>query len=166
MLHHSILRLVEVCDDVVVVIGPDASPPALPPGAPVTIARDAIEGQGPLAGVLAGLAGITNDLAIVVGGDMPELSTPVMLEMLAVVGQTSADAVALADEGRFRPLPIVVRPRRAREVAHAAIHDGERSLRGFLSRLRVAVIDEPTWHGLDPERRTLRDVDEPGDLAE
>jgi hypothetical protein len=26
------------------------------------------------------------------------------------------------------------------------------------------VIDEPTWIALDPERRTLIDVDEPADL--
>ena len=30
--------------------------------------------------------------------------------------------------------------------------------------LRVAVIDEPTWHALDPDRATLRDVDVPADL--
>lgn len=30
--------------------------------------------------------------------------------------------------------------------------------------MRVAVIAEATWTGLDPGRETLRDVDEPGDL--
>ena len=29
----------------------------------------------------------------------------------------------------------------------------------------MAVIDEATWTALDPERATLRDVDEPGDLG-
>ncbi len=29
----------------------------------------------------------------------------------------------------------------------------------------TAVIDVPTWTALDPERRTLRDVDTPEDLA-
>ena len=30
--------------------------------------------------------------------------------------------------------------------------------------MRVAVIDETTWMALDPQRRTLRDVDTRGDL--
>jgi 6-phosphogluconolactonase (cycloisomerase 2 family) len=39
-------------------------------------------------------------------------------------------------------------------------------LRDLLGAMRVAVIDEPTWVALDPGRRTLFDVDEPGDLAD
>ena len=75
------------------------------------------------------------------------------------------DAVALQDGDRFRPLPSLVRVAPARDAAHALLHAGERSLRSLLDALRVAVIDEPTWTALDPARRTLFDVDEPGDLA-
>jgi hypothetical protein len=35
----------------------------------------------------------------------------------------------------------------------------------LLRTLRIAIVDEPTWTSLDPDRRTLFDVDEPGDLA-
>ena len=42
--------------------------------------------------------------------------------------------------------------------------EGERSLRAWLQAMRMAVIDEATWTALDPERATLRDVDEPADL--
>jgi molybdenum cofactor guanylyltransferase len=133
-------------------------------GTPVRIARDAVEGEGPLAGLLAGLLDVSTEWALVAGGDMPELSTAVLLEMLEVARGAPVDAVTLADEGRYRPLPVALRSGPAREVAHRALHDGERSLRGFLDGLRVAVVDEPTWHALDPERRTLHDVDAPGDL--
>jgi hypothetical protein len=44
------------------------------------------------------------------------------------------------------------------------LHEGERSLHRFLDAVRVAVIDEQTWRRSDPERRTLRDIDVPGDL--
>jgi hypothetical protein len=47
---------------------------------------------------------------------------------------------------------------------HTLLHAGERRLRALSDALRTAVIDESTWLALDPERRTLRDVDEPGDL--
>jgi molybdenum cofactor guanylyltransferase len=164
LLHHAIVRLAEVCGDVVVVLAPEVPEPALPMGAPVRFARDAVEGEGPLAGLLAGLLEMSADWALVAGGDMPELSTAVLREMVDVARTAPVDAVTLADEGRYRPLPVALRSGPAREVAHRALHDGERSLRGFLDGLRVAVVDEPTWHALDPQRRTLRDIDSPGDL--
>ncbi|MGH2637431.1 MAG: hypothetical protein ACRDHU_14965, partial [Actinomycetota bacterium] len=63
-----------------------------------------------------------------------------------------------------RPLPTVVRPQPAAEVAHALLHAGRRRLHDLLDALRVAVIDEPTWRTLDPRGRTLFDVDVPADL--
>ena len=136
----------------------------LPPGISARIVRDATEGQGPLAGLIAGLSNTNSDLALVVGGDMPGLVTSVLLEMLGVASEAGVDAVALADGERFRPLPMVVRVEPARRAAHVLLHDGQRRLRSVADALRVAVIDEETWHGLDPGRSTLRDVDVPGDL--
>lgn len=166
MLHHAVLRLAEVCGDVVVVIAPTAPEPALPVGAPARVVRDATEGEGPLAGLYAGLGAVRSDLVLVAGGDMPELQTPVLLEMLKVAEEAPVDAVALMDGERFRPLPCALRAERAAEAAHTLLDSGRRRLRDLLDALRVAVIDEPTWHGLDPERRTLFDVDEPSDLAD
>jgi molybdenum cofactor guanylyltransferase len=164
LLHHAILRVAEVCGDVVLVLAPEVPEPELPVGTTTRVARDAVEGEGPLAGLLAGLLEVSTEWALVAGGDMPELSTAVLLEMLDVAREAPVDAVTLAEEGGYRPLPIALRAGPAREAAHHALHDAERSLRGFLDGLRVAVVDEPTWHALDPQRRTLRDVDTPGDL--
>jgi molybdopterin-guanine dinucleotide biosynthesis protein A len=164
LLHHPILRLGEVCAEVVIVIAPEAEEPTVPLGANVRFARDVRSGEGPLAGLLAGLEAATSDLAIVAGGDMPELSTAVLVELLRVAGEAPVDAVALQDGDRFRPLPSLVRVAPARDAAHALLHTGERSLRALLQALRIALIDEPTWTALDPVRGTLLDVDEPGDL--
>jgi hypothetical protein len=49
-------------------------------------------------------------------------------------------------------------------MAHTLLHAGRRRLRDVLDALRTAVIDEATWTALDPERRTLVDIDEPQDL--
>lgn len=148
------------------VLAPGVPEPNLPIGAPTRITRDAVEGEGPLAGLLAGLLEVSTDWTLVAGGDMPELSTAVLLEMLDVARAAPVDAVTLADEGSYRPLPVALRSGRAREATHRALHDGERSLRRLLDGLRIAIVDEPTWHSLDPQRRTLRDVDSPGDLLE
>jgi molybdenum cofactor guanylyltransferase len=164
LLHHPVLRLAEVCREVLVVVAPGAELPSLPLAAPARVVRDATEGEGPLAGVLAALTETVTDWALVAGGDMPDLRTSVLLEMLTVAGASGADAVALQDGDRLRPLPLALRSAPAREAAHALLHAGERRLRALPEALRTAVIDEPTWVGLDPERATLRDVDEPGDL--
>ncbi len=165
LLHHAVLRLGEVCTEVVVVIAPGTPVPTMPVGANARSVRDAEEGEGPLAGLLSGLESASTELALVAGGDMPDLSTAVLLEMFRVAGEAAIDAVALQDGDRFRPLPCVVRVTPARDAAHALLHTGERSLRSLLQALRTAVIDEPTWTALDPSRATLHDVDEPGDLA-
>ena len=164
LLHHPVLRLAEITGDVVVVLAPDSPEPSMPPGAPVRFVRDARAGEGPLAGALAGLGAVEGELAALAGGDMPGLSTAVILEMLRVAGEASVDAVALHDEGGFSPLPVVVRTVQAKEVAHGLVHGGERSLRAWLQAMRLAVIDEATWTALDPGRETFRDIDEPGDI--
>jgi len=164
MLHHAVLRAAEVAGSVVVVLAPDAPEPSMPSGVPVRFARDAAEGEGPLAGAYAGLLAAGTELALLVAGDMPELVAPVMLEMLRVAREAPVDAVALQDGDRFRPIPSVVRAGPALDAAHVLLHGGGRRLRDLLDALRVAVVDESTWTALDPGRRTLFDVDEPGDL--
>jgi molybdopterin-guanine dinucleotide biosynthesis protein A len=165
VLHHAVLRTLEVCDPVLVALAPGAPEPTLPPGVPVRFVHDAQPAGGPLAGTLAGLQAATTDVVVVAGGDMPELSTAVLLEMLGVARtEPTVEAVALRDGDRVPPLPIVVRRERGAQVAHASLHAGRRSLRTFLDALRVAVVDEATWRALDPGGGSLRDVDEPGDL--
>jgi molybdopterin-guanine dinucleotide biosynthesis protein A len=157
--------LTGICDEVVVVLAPGDGGSGLPPG--VTIANDPTEGEGPLAGLHAGLmAAVRSDSVVVVGGDMPELQPPVLREMLHVLAATDVEAVALADGGRPRPLPCALRTWPAADMTHTLLHAGRRRLRDVLDALRTAVVEEATWTALDPERRTLVDVDEPGDMPE
>ena len=165
LLHHAVLRLAEACGDVVVVLAPDVSEPAMPPRAPVRFVRDAEFAWGPLAGLYAGLFAVRTEHALVAAGDMPELRTPVLLEMLKVAAEVSVDAVTLRDGDRLRPLPCVVRCGLAAEAARALLHSGTRRLRDLFDALPNAVIDEEVWVPLDPERSTLFDVDEPPDLV-
>lgn len=155
--------MAEVCDEVVVVLAPGADPRDLPAG--VRAVHDPTEGGGPLAGAHAGLlAAVRSDLAVVVGGDMPDLQPSVLRLMIERAG--SADAVALQDGGDLRPLPMVVRTWPAAEMAHSLLHAGRRSLRELAQALGASVIEEETWTALDPGRHTLIDVDEPGDLSQ
>jgi molybdopterin-guanine dinucleotide biosynthesis protein A len=163
LLHHAILTLAQVCEPVLVVMAPEGDPD-VPRGVPLLLQRDLVEGEGPLVALSHALANVHTPLALLVGGDMPELSVPVLGEMLRVADEADVDVVALQDGETFRPLPSVLRVGRMRPLAASLARDGERSLMTLMRMLRVAIIDEPTWHSLDPDRVTLRDVDRPEDL--
>ena len=165
LLHHAVQTLADVTGDVVVVLAPLATEPLLPPGVPARFARDPHEGEGPLAGAVAGLGAVDRELAVLAGGDMPGLSAGVVREMLRVATESGVDAVALRDGDRFRPLPVAVRTVTGRDEGRAVLQAGERSLRAWLRSMRVAEIDEASWAAIDPGRETLSDVDVPGDLA-
>ena len=145
------------------VLAPGADRTGLPPG--VRAVNDATEGEGPLSGLHTGLlAAVRSDAVVVAGGDMPDLQPAVLREMLRVLDEAEVDAVALADDGRTRPLPCVLRTWPAADLTHTLLHAGRRRLRDLLDAARTAVVDEATWTALDPDRRTLFDVDEPEDL--
>lgn len=164
LVQHPVARLLEVCDRVVVVLAPGAEEPPMPPGTEVTFARDAIEDEGPLRGLSAGLEAARAGWVVLTGGDMPDLQPPVLREMLRAARETGVAAVTLSDGGNERPLPCVLRAAPAAEAVDVLLQAGHRSLRDLLAAVSTVVVDEPTWTALDPERRTLMDVDVPTDL--
>lgn len=164
LLHHAVLRLLEVCDEVIVVIAPDGEEPAMPGGASVRSVRDETADEGPLRGLEAGLAAASGRWVVVAGGDMPDLQGSVLLEMLRAGRETHAVAVALSDGGDARPLPITLDLEPALRAVEDLLRSDRRSLRDLLASVTTVVMDEPTWVALDPERRTLFDVDEASDL--
>jgi molybdopterin-guanine dinucleotide biosynthesis protein A len=163
MLHHVVMRLAEVSSELIVVLAPEDAEPPMPDGVPVRFARDAAEGEGPLAGLAAGLARANVELAFVAGGDMPDLQTRVLLEMLRRM-EPAVDAVALRDGERVRPLPILVRVGPASEAGAWLLGSGRRRLRDLVDELHATVVEEAAWRAIDPLGRTLFDVDEPADL--
>jgi molybdopterin-guanine dinucleotide biosynthesis protein A len=164
LLHHSIERLLRVCDEVVVVLPPHGDEPSVPAGA-VTFARDETEHEGPLAGMAVGLAVAGSERAVVVGGDMPGLEPDVVRELLRASEETGAVAAVLSDGGDGRPLPCAVRREPALHAARRLLAAGRRRLRDLQAEVPTVVVDEATWTALDPDRRTLVDVDEPSDLG-
>ena len=66
------------------------------------------------------------------------------------------DAVALQDGDGSGRCPSVVRTASAVEVAHALLHDGRRALRDLLDALRLAVVDEPRGSRSTPSAEPVR----------
>lgn len=170
LLHLAINAVAGVVGEIVVVVGADAPEPALPPDVPVpvVIARDAIAGQGPLAGLAAGLAAASHPLAFLVGGDQPALRPALLRELLlrldAEAGDAQLDVVGLEEDGRLRPLPVALRVATVGPAAGVALAEGTRSLIGLFGRLRAGTLGPDRWRELDPAGDSLRDVDTPGDL--
>jgi len=162
LLHLPVLALAAVCEEVLVVAAPGATPD-LPDGA-ARVLHDGEPQPGPLAGLVVGLEEASAPLVLVVGGDMPTLSAAVLRELADDAHETAAVAVALSDGDEVRPLPCALRRDEALAAARGLLVTGERSLRSLLSRLAVRAIPEESWRALDPEGETLRDVDRPEDL--
>jgi molybdopterin-guanine dinucleotide biosynthesis protein A len=170
LLHLAIEAVGGVVDEVVVVVGADAPAPLMPDGlwVPVVIARDAVAGQGPLAGLAAGLAVASHPLALLVGGDQPALQPALLRELLnrldASTDGVAFDVVGLEEDGQLRPLPAALRAATVRRAADVALASGTRSLMGLFDRLRVQALAPGEWLALDPAGDSLRDVDTRTDL--
>jgi molybdopterin-guanine dinucleotide biosynthesis protein A len=162
LLARSIDAARSVVSTVVVVLAP-GSARDLP--ADVVVAHDADAYEGPLAGLVAGLAAMPPDIerVLVVGGDMPTLSTPVLALLLDMLGEVGPAAAVILDEGG--PMPMAVRASRAETVARDLLASGERRLRALPEHLRAAVVPATEWRALDPDGATLRDIDRPADLG-
>lgn len=170
LLHLAIDAVARVADEVVVVVGADAPAPALPPGGPVpvVVARDAVAGQGPLAGLAAGLAAASHPFALLVGGDQPALEPALLRELTRRLTPEAdgppLDVVGLEEDGRLRPLPVALRVATVGPAAVVALAGGTRSLVGLFDRLRAGALGPEQWRPLDPAGDSLRDVDTRDDL--
>jgi molybdopterin-guanine dinucleotide biosynthesis protein A len=164
LVQHAIATLAGLCREVLVVVPPVGDGPPMPTDVDARLVRDPEPFGGPLMGLLAGLEQAREPIALVVGGDMPDLQPAVLRSLVAALDDPDAEAALLGHRGRSQPLPVAVRNGAATPAARRLLADGERSLTALAGKLRVAVIDEIEWRGLDPTAATLRDIDRPEDL--
>lgn len=173
------VRTVAAIADEVVVAGPPLST-LEPLGEYVRVVADDEPFAGPLAALAGVLGSVTNELAILVGGDMPALAPDVLVEMLQrLISDPDVDAVVLqapsgvAGSGagsepvapvKLQVLPLALRVGPASIAARDAMHVGDRSLVRLLGRLRSIELPAAAWLALDPAGGTLLDVDVPADL--
>ena len=162
LLRFAIEAVRRVTTEVIVVAAPGGRP-ALPSG--VRLVHDEAAFEGPLAGCYGGLLAAREPLVIVVGGDMPTLQPAVLAALIRGLAASSADVAVLDHVGRRQPLPTVLRTGTGTEVVRRLLADRERRLGALFERLLVHVLPETEWRALDPASESLRDIDEPADLA-
>jgi molybdenum cofactor guanylyltransferase len=151
----------------VIVVGAAQALPSIP-GITCRTVDDPEPFGGPLQALAGGLRATSTDLAIVVAGDMPTLVPDVLALLMETLRSSSdVDAVVLADPrdpSRRQPVPLAIRVAAARMAAGAALEAGDRSLVRLLGRMALVELAAAQWQPLDPEARTLVDIDVPDDL--
>lgn len=176
ILAHAVAAIEPLVDEIILA-GPAPDPPLEPgAGTPLRPVPDLEPFAGPLPALAGALREAGGQVALIVGGDMPMLVPAVLRALLdqladAAAADSAIELVQLAppvDPGdaddRARVLPFACRVAPAVIEAERALRAGDRSLRGLLSRLPGALVPAAIWTALDPEARTLVDVDTPAEL--
>jgi molybdopterin-guanine dinucleotide biosynthesis protein A len=157
-----VVRLVgTVVGPIVVVAAPGQELPPLPEG--VVIARDPVSGRGPLQGLAAGLRALPEsvDLAFATATDVPFLEPAWIGRLIALVGDHDL-AIPFA-EGYHHPLAALYRPSTALPAMEVLL-DADRLRPVFLMEaIRTRVVEAVELRGIDPELRTLRNLNHPED---
>ena len=164
LIHRPVHALARLGAEVVVVCAPDAPDLPLPEDVALRVVRDAVLDEGPLAGVIAGLAEVRTPTALIAAGDMPELQVAVLRTMLRTLDEPGVEAVWLQDGDRPRPFPLAVRTAPAAAAARPLFDAGQRRLRALPIELgsagpRRARVDGPRPGAPhDARRRRTRDL--------
>jgi molybdenum cofactor guanylyltransferase len=164
LFHRPLRALLDSCDDVVIVLAPDAPEPPLPDGADrARFVRDLVAYEGPLAGTRIGLEHVRGEYALLVAADMPGVSSPLFL-LMAERARVARKAIVLRDTDGQRPLPAVLQVAPALALARKLLNSGERRLRALVEGLEPEELPKAIWASADAQGAWRHDVDVPEDL--
>jgi molybdopterin-guanine dinucleotide biosynthesis protein A len=163
------------CGPVVVVAAPGQHVPPLP--ADVPIARDPLEGRGPLQGIAAGLHALLEsrggsdgvDAAFVTSTDAPFLEPALIARLAALRGGDHDIAVPHTDD-HFHPLAAIYACSCLTHIEALLAADRLRPFFLF-ERVRTVICDgrtllaDPDLATADPELRSFENINTPDDYA-
>lgn len=164
LLHHSIRAVGSVCEEVLVVGAPSGLTVALPDdlSAEPLVVLDADFHVGPLVALVDAARSASRDRLLVVAGDMPELQPAVLRHLLSWGDEFGGSCLSAG--GWAQPFPMGLGREAAISTGEALTATGERSLRRLIESVPVEITPEEEWRILDPDARSLRDIDRPEDL--
>jgi molybdopterin-guanine dinucleotide biosynthesis protein A len=159
LIEHVVATLRRLFDEVVVVAAPGQDLPSMP----VTLVRDEVEYQGPVAGIYNGLRVASRDVSFVTSCDSAFLNAALISHLVSAIPEH--DVVVPHWQGRYQPLHAVYR----RSVAPLL---GEQLARGELrpvylfDRVRTRRVDEEEIRRFDPDGSSFFNMNTPADYAE
>ena len=116
---------------------------------------------GPLGGIAAGLSAVQHDLAVVVACDMPFLNVALLRWLIDLT--EDFDAVVPLSGTNYEPLHAVYRWA-CRNPIVQRIEKGDRRVVSFFADVQLRPVPEPDWRVLDPEGRSLWNLNTPDDV--
>ncbi len=146
------------CEEVILAGGETA-----PPG--IRAVADSRPGQGPLAGMEAGLVAARHSFVFVAAGDMPFLH-PELVDHLLEVAQSRGSLAAVPDDGRGTHPLCASYSRGVLPHLRSALDGGVRAAREFLRALDgVVYVPEAELREVGDPDLLLMNVNSPEDLA-
>ena len=156
---HIVATLRRLFAEVVVVAAPGQSLPSMP----VTLVRDEVEHQGPVAGICYGLRAAGGDVSFVTSCDSAFLNVDLISHLVSQIPEH--DVVVPHWQGRYQPLHAVYRrsvlPLLAEQLAR-----GELRPVYLFDRVRTRRIDEEEIRRFDPDGSSFFNMNTPEDYAE
>jgi molybdopterin-guanine dinucleotide biosynthesis protein A len=161
LLQHTIDAVRPFAAEIVVVAAPDRSPVV---EGDVRLIHDPSPFEGPLIGLAAGLAAAREASVFLTAGDIPGLVPGVVELLLGALDDPAVEIAVLADDDAPQPFPMAMRRDVARTTTARLVASGERRLFSLIEGLACAVIESSVWRAVDPDGRSIRDIDTPADL--
>jgi len=116
---------------------------------------------GPLGGIAAGLAAARHDLGLVVACDMPFLRAEFLRLLIRRAARSDAAVPRIGRD--YEPLHAVYR-RTCLPAIERRIAAGDLAAFSFFPDIRLEVVAESAWRAVDPEGRSLLNINTPEDL--
>jgi len=124
---------------------------------------DVVPGKGAPGGVHAALMAARTEWVLAVACDMPFVS-PEAVRVLLDARSPELDALCFTVSGRVEPLLAVYRTALA-QPWRESLEQEDPSLRDLLARCRTRLLPEEALRAVDPQLRSLVNVNTPEDLA-
>lgn len=132
--------------------------------ADIPILTDEVAYQGPLGGLATAMAVAPDDWVLAIAADMPHLEPQVIGALWAARG--GADVVVPVGEKGPEPLLALYRVAACLPAAREILATGRRRLVAIYSAVKVVELPVESLRLVDPELRSLVNVNTPADLAD
>lgn len=163
MLQRVVETVSRVTGPIVVVAAPGQEVPDLPPG--VRIVRDEVEGQGPLAGIAAGLSALFGqaEAAYASSCDVPLLLPSFVSTVIDALGDSE---IAIPREKQYyHPLAAVYRTSLAARC-NELISVGKRRPVHLVEESHSRIIEVDDLRRVDPQLRSLKNANTPQEYVQ
>lgn len=153
---HIVGALKRLFQDILVVAAPEQELPTLP----VTLVRDEVAYQGPVAGINYGLSAAKGEVAFVTSCDVPFLNLPLISYLISQI--SNFEVVVPYWEGRLQPLHAVYRRSVAPFLAEQ-LERGELRPIYLYKKVRTREVHEEEIRRFDPEGLSFLNMNTPED---